>query len=387
MPEPVWLPRFDPSNEESRILHWLVREGERVLAGDPLCEVETDKVNMEIESPADGLMGPRRYPDDTVVPASTAIAWILKEEEQEQPLPPWPQGDGAPGAGSPRATTVTHASDNGPPARASADSGPLRTGRVRATPAARHLARVHRVELARLQGSGPRGRIQAADVRRSTVPSQPAAAVCLEMLVDQTEMNGLLQMWPVETAAAAPGALLLRACVLALGSHPKLNAVYRDGRFVSQDSVSPGLVLPLDSGQGEAVLHGADGLDMHSLLQRREDLLRRARDGALAAMERSGETIRICDMREAGIQRVVPRHCFPSAASLGVGGNAGQLSPCGMVEGQGRSVIVLSLVLAGGTGAPSESDGARFLNELCYWLERPLGLLLEGGTDAHRDRM
>ena len=387
MPEPVWLPRFDPSNEESRILHWLVREGESVLAGDPLCEVETDKVNMEIEAPSDGLMGPRRYPDDTVVPASTAIAWILEEGEQEQPLPPWPQGDDAQGAGSPRATTVPHAIDNGPVASEPADGGPVRTARVRATPAARHLARVHRVELARLQGSGPRGRIQAADVRRASVPSQPAAAACLEMIVDQKEMDGLLQMWPAETVDAAPGALLLRACVLALGRHPKLNAVYRDGRFVPQDGVSPGLVLPLDDGQGEAVFHGAEGLDVQSLLQRREDLLGRARSGTLAAMERSGETIRICDLREAGIQRVVPQHCFPSVASLGVGGNAGRLSPCGMAGGQGSSIIVLSLVLAAGPGAPSESDGARFLNELCHWLERPLGLLLEGGTDAHRDRV
>jgi pyruvate dehydrogenase E2 component (dihydrolipoamide acetyltransferase) len=81
MPNPVILPKFDMMMETGVIVRWLVPEGQPVREGDPLVEVETDKVNMEIEAPAAGILaGVRAAPGETV-PVASVIAYILQPGE------------------------------------------------------------------------------------------------------------------------------------------------------------------------------------------------------------------------------------------------------------------------------------------------------------------
>ena len=177
MPLPVWMPRFDPGNEQSRILRWLVAEGQSVLAGDALCEVETDKVNMEVEAPAAGRLGPQRYMAGTLAPAASVIAWLMLEGEEIGELPAWPQEEIPQAVALPVTPAETVSVDietNGMDAVA-----PLVIVRPRATPAARHLARSQQIDLTSLRGSGPRGRIQANDVRQATGPGAGVANIDL----------------------------------------------------------------------------------------------------------------------------------------------------------------------------------------------------------------
>ena len=83
----VYLPAFDPSHESSTLLEWTVKEGDAVRAGDPVCEVTTDKVTMEVEAPGDGTITRFLFKADDEVPTNTVIAYLLEEGETEAVLP------------------------------------------------------------------------------------------------------------------------------------------------------------------------------------------------------------------------------------------------------------------------------------------------------------
>jgi len=202
MATPVIMPRFGMTQEEATIVRWIAREGDRVEQGDPLCEVTTDKVNMEVEAPKDGVLAGLRYGEGDTVPVTEVIAYLLAEGETLSAVM-----EGAPGkvatpepvqASTPttettptaaqtatiKATPVAHRmavaegvdlgaiSGSGPEGLITRDDvahylawkGLTMAGKPRATPAARRLARQAGVALSQVRGSGPRGRVQGWDV-------------------------------------------------------------------------------------------------------------------------------------------------------------------------------------------------------------------------------
>jgi pyruvate dehydrogenase E2 component (dihydrolipoamide acetyltransferase) len=204
MATPIIMPKFEMTQEEATVVRWLLSEGDRVEQGDPLLEVETDKVVMEVEAPASGVLGGVRAQKGDVVPVTEVIAFILD-----------------PGEALPKATPATPASNNRQPVpenatetqaairatpmalRRAAEAGleisrilasdstnrvtrqdvenylaqavttPTTDDRPRATPAARRVAREHGLDLAQIRGSGPRGRIQEADAQAAVELARP----------------------------------------------------------------------------------------------------------------------------------------------------------------------------------------------------------------------
>lgn len=387
VPAPLWLPRFDPAHEQSRILRWLVAEGDAVLAGDPLCEVETDKVNMELEAPASGLMGPQRFPEGATVPVKTAIAWVLLEGEQGVQLPPWPRGGDR--GSIERQEPVAAPEPALMPANASGDAvipvaaaGP----RVRATPAARRLARVRRVDPGSLRGSGPRGRVQAIDVQQAGQLAEASnVSVVLETTVDMSAFLALQDMWPEEELPLDRGALLAYACAQALVRHPALNAWKRGGRYVPQDKILPGLVAPRGDGHSVAMLETADSLSLRELLKAWPNMPGGEAPWSLGDASAGWESFRICDLGDSGPDRVAARTGPVAVASLGAGRTVWRYLSHDDGLPEMRPTMALTLTIADGPGAPSEIEGARFLEDLVVMLENPLKLLLQGGRDAHRD--
>lgn len=209
MAKEVIMPKFGFTQEESQIVEWLVKEGDTVEAGDPLLEVTTDKVNMEVEAPAGGIVAGISAAAGDVVPVTQVIAYILAPGDVLPAGRPQPAAAPATAPANPEtvstappvAATATAATAAATPiaARVAAASGvdvsrvagtgpggritrkdvegflttqPAVDGKVRATPAARRLARESAIDLAAVAGSGPRRRVQAKDVRAAT----PAAA-------------------------------------------------------------------------------------------------------------------------------------------------------------------------------------------------------------------
>lgn len=159
MPVEVILPKVDMDMATGKIAAWHVAEGETVEKGAPLFDIETDKAAMEVESPGSGRLHHITAAVGSEVPIGTTVAWIYAEGEDV--------GD-APAGAAPAEASAPAPEPTAP--RATAAPAPEADG-IRATPAARKLAREAGVPLSALNGTGPRGRIQRADVERAEAPT------------------------------------------------------------------------------------------------------------------------------------------------------------------------------------------------------------------------
>jgi len=181
MPSEVILPRVDMDMTTGKIARWHVEAGATVTKGQPLFDIETDKAAMEIEAPASGTIRDMTGVSGDDIPVGSVVAWIFAEGETsvEAKAAPAPHASSAPRIDVPELRFDSAQ----PPARAQAPGADRETstpplangfdGQPRATPMARRLARAHGVDLATLAGSGPRGRIQAADIEAAA--AAPAA--------------------------------------------------------------------------------------------------------------------------------------------------------------------------------------------------------------------
>src|SRR5438105_366883 len=149
MPADVIMPALGMAQETGKVVRWLKQDGELVAKGEPLLEVETDKVTVEIEAPADGTLGGVRVPEGAAVPVGTVIAVVLAAGEVATDPHPEPlEGE-------------VEAVAAAPPSSA---ASPERPRRRLASPKARRLAEEQGVDLDTLAGSGPNGAIVARDL-------------------------------------------------------------------------------------------------------------------------------------------------------------------------------------------------------------------------------
>ncbi|MCP9483166.1 pyruvate dehydrogenase complex dihydrolipoamide acetyltransferase [Shimia sp. CNT1-13L.2] len=168
MPTEILMPALSPTMEEGTLAKWLVKEGDEVQSGDIIAEIETDKATMEFEAVDEGIMGPILVAEGTEgVKVNTAIAVLLEEGESadDVSVAAAPAASAAPAQAA--AAPAPQASAPAAPAPAAADGS-----RIFASPLARRIAADKGLDLAAIQGSGPRGRIVKADVESA----QPGAA-------------------------------------------------------------------------------------------------------------------------------------------------------------------------------------------------------------------
>lgn len=180
MPIEVIMPKVDMDMASGKVMVWHVAEGEAVSKGDPLFDIETDKAAMEVEAPADGLLH-HTAPEGTEIPIGTPCAWLYAEGEEVGAQPKPFAGTAAP---EPEAASVVSAGPDAtddriaPVAPETTRSDPIGDaapdGKTRATPRARALAAETGLDISSLAGTGPRGRVQADDVR-AALPEQGAA--------------------------------------------------------------------------------------------------------------------------------------------------------------------------------------------------------------------
>ncbi|MBA3870428.1 MAG: 2-oxo acid dehydrogenase subunit E2 [Anaerolineae bacterium] len=217
MPIPIILPKFGFTLETADIVQWLKNDGDSVRAGDPICEVTTDKVNMEVEAPESGTLIGLRFETGATVPVTEIIAYLLKPGEvRPSDLPTQASAD-VPATSEVRVEeAVIQITTVSPLAQRVAEAanidltqvkgtGPNNRiirrdvenvlaqpeGKVRATPAARHLAEQSGVDLQTVSGSGPRGRIQTVDVQAAVEKAavQPIKPVEIPVVANPTQAS------------------------------------------------------------------------------------------------------------------------------------------------------------------------------------------------------
>lgn len=183
----IIMPKLGFTMTESTIVQWLKHEGDAVTQGEPIAEITTDKINMEVESPEDGILAGFKYQAGDTVPVTEVIAFVLKPGER---MPEQTTDDG-------RRTTVKEAAASRPPSPVNSPNA-----MPNATPIAVRMAAELGIDLATLQGSGPNGRITREDVEAQVNPphgkpasdkvrATPAARrLAREGDVDVREVNG-----------------------------------------------------------------------------------------------------------------------------------------------------------------------------------------------------
>lgn len=186
MPTPILMPALSPTMEQGKLTKWLKKEGDKVASGDAIAEIETDKATMEVEAVDEGALGKILVPEGTEgVAVNTPIAVLLAEGEDASALKGYAAG-AAREAASPQAEATTesasHQNTPAPPAKAETPAQPKANGhsRIFASPLARRLAAEAGVDLSRIRGSGPHGRVIKHDVeeakRSGTGASSPQPA-------------------------------------------------------------------------------------------------------------------------------------------------------------------------------------------------------------------
>src|SRR4029453_17652896 len=258
MAQEIVLPQWGMEMQDATVVRWLKQEGDPVQEGEPLVELETAKIATELESIASGVVAHILVPEGATVPIRTVLAIVAAPGEQV-----------ARPAGAASSGTAARATGPAASSRSAAPPAPTEVA-VQVTPAARHLARQHGLDLRRVQGTGPRGRILIEDVQKALeVQSQPTAQpaqvvpirgkgedalrrhsramrqtiatrmvqslqtmaqVTLTTEVDVTEAmtlrTGLARQWP--ESGLSPLHLVIKATARALKEHPRMNAVQKE---------------------------------------------------------------------------------------------------------------------------------------------------------------
>lgn len=317
MPFRFALPDLGEGVAEGEILRFLVAAGDEVAEDDPLVEVETDKAGVDIPSPVAGrVLAVHGAPGD-VVPVGTVLVEIAVDGEEPDPA--------APAASAASAASSSAASSSGGVWPLRADPTP-----VAATPRVRQLARELGVDLAAVTGTGPEGRASEADVRAAVPAGAPgaatgggprrtiarrlteAAAVPTVTNVDDCTFDA------VRTAGVSPLVAVARACAVALGEHPRLNAWAVDGELRPQPAVHLGVATQTDRGLVVPVVRDAADLGLDGLAAAIAAVTTAAREGRAAPEDLRGSTFTITSAgRQAGLFST-PLLNLPEVAILGL---------------------------------------------------------------------
>ncbi len=197
----VVIPKLGLTMTEGRVVRWLKRPGEPVRAGEPVLEVETEKLTVEVEAPASGILSHVLAEEGTTLPVAAPIAVIAEPGEAV---------DLAALLGRPAPAPVTATVQSSPAAPTAPPREEAASGEIRATPAARKLAREHGVDLRRLTGTGPGGRITAEDVERylaERAAAAPARGQPVRFYSDGYALAGELFL-PADVTGPVPGVVL-----------------------------------------------------------------------------------------------------------------------------------------------------------------------------------
>ncbi len=448
MPDVV-MPRLSDSMEEGTILRWLVDDGSEVARGQEIVEIETDKATMSYEADVDGVLhviategstlpigaviatiGDANASASAAVPAAEPAHEAAEEAPVLDPAPvaaaSAPATAASAGAAAP-APATGDGFDRGAAAQAAGDAAPSNGGeRVKASPLARRIAGERDIDLHKLTGTGPAGRIVKADVLAalgSAAPSGPAAAhpspppapppvpvgsgagakgEVTEQELTRTqqvvarrmaESKATVPDFQVSTdvdmdacrdlrtqlrGAAGEGQvvpsfndMVVKACALALREHPRANGSYRDGRFELHARVNVGVAVAGDDALVVPTVPDADTKSLGEIARTTRELAERVRENAIRPPELAGGTFTVSNLGMFGVTHFTAVVNPPQAAILAVGAIVEQ-----PVVRDGQIVVghVMTMTLSCDHRILYGADAARFLARVRELLEQPLAL-------------
>jgi pyruvate dehydrogenase E2 component (dihydrolipoamide acetyltransferase) len=430
----ILMPALSPTMEEGTLAKWLVAEGDRVQSGDLLAEIETDKATMEFEAVDEGVIGKILVAEGTAnVKVNSAIAILLEEGDAADATAVPAQSTEVPATPTPVTSTANATAPNetgrAAPTPVSSNDGT----RIFASPLARRIAADQGLDLAKITGSGPKGRIVKADVSAvpataaisATAPAaagamtsaplpEAASAASVEALYQgrnykAVSLNGMRRVIAdrlteakqtiphfylrrdiqldtllklrseVNTGLAARGVKLsvndfiIKACAMALQSVPAANAVWAGDRVLQMEASDISVAVAIEGGLFTPVLLDADSKSLSTLAVEMKDLAARARSRKLAPHEYQGGSFSISNLGMMGIDNFDAVINPPQGAILAVG--TGKKRPVVDADGALSVATVMSVTMSVDHRVIDGALGAELLDAIVHNLEYPLSML------------
>jgi pyruvate dehydrogenase E2 component (dihydrolipoamide acetyltransferase) len=446
MPVNILMPALSPTMEKGNLAKWVKKEGDKVKAGDVIAEIETDKATMEVEAVDEGTIGKIVVAEGTQdVPVNQVIAVLLEEGEDTSAIKGAPTAKPAPKAET-RAESKSEAPASKPaeaPKPVATSSGqttpavprPATTNgkgeRVFASPLARRIAKESGIDVARVHGSGPHGRVIVRDVEEAKkggglrapgasaamsiqVPSDAQVRALFEdgsyefvphdgmrktiakrlteakltiphyYLTVDIELDALLAARHEINAAASMGEdgkprfrvsvndLLIKALALALIKIPDANVSWTEGGMLKHKHADVGVAVAIPGGLITPIVRHADEKSTSVIANEMKDLIARARTRKLKPQEYQGGSSAISNLGMYGIKAFAAVINPPHATIIAVGaGEERAVARKGKIE----AATVMGATLSADHRAVDGAVGAELLDAFKKFIEKPIAML------------
>ncbi len=434
MPKLIKMPKLSDTMTEGTLIKWLVKEGDTVDIGRSVADIETDKATMEMQTFDAGIVHKLLLKEGSKVALGAGVAVILDKGEAapadltafvkaNEDLAPVPatapstkSATGSSAARRPAATGVALPTAPAPRSRASSSNG----ARVKASPLARKVAMELGVELSRLTGTGPGGRIIRADVEdapasgagsplpaRSSPAIRPIAGpddqripltgmrniIAERLLASKTQIPHFYLQMEIDAAPLmsfranineqslktsgnkySVNDFILKAVVRAASTVPAVNSSFDGDSIVQFKSVNLNVAIALPEGLVTPVIKAAETKTVLEISQAVKDLATRAKNKKLSPDEFTGGTITVSNLGASGIDHFAAIINPPQAAIISIG----SIRTCPVVDDKGQIVVGqrMWLGLSGDHRVVDGAIGAQFLGEMKMLLENPALMLV-----------
>lgn len=417
----IIMPKMGDAMTEGKVVKWYKNAGDAVKKGEAVAEIETDKVNLDLEAESDGTLGEHAADEGDVVPVGGRLATLLGEGETAAPA----QRRATDKKDSVKHTTGEYheaIEQKGPrrdksapdPVVAPAPPPPSEAGsRPRSSPLARKVAADLGVSLEQIQGSGPRGRIVAEDVRNAkpgagtailpgltgksagatleakTIPLSAMRRTIAKRLAESTgpiphfyltvdyDVTTLLelrkQLNEIAGTKVSVNDFVVRAAALALLHHPNVNASWGDEAITQHGEVHVGIAVATPEGLITPVVRNADRKSIVDIAAEVRALAERAKNRKLMPNEYQGSTFTISNLGAWGIEEFTAIINPPNSAILAVG--AAEARPV-VID---RNIVVrdrMKITMSCDHRVVDGAAGAEFLKTLRQYVEQPLRLVV-----------
>lgn len=394
------MPTLGSDMTEGTLVEWKKKVGDRVVKGESIAEVDTEKAAIEIESFHTGVIEQLLVKPGERVPVGTVMAIIREERTQTIPAV---QAHVSP---PPSQTVSPKGPVSSPPHAPPPIPAPVtEPGRLRISPAARKLAGELEVDPALVQGTGPGGAITLDDIQhsaqaqrqqRSASPAFTGEAgdrqarmrqtIAAAMARSKREIPhyylsttidmGRAMTWLKEENLKRPvtdrllyGVLLIKAVALALRQVPELNALWKENAAIQSPDIHVGVAVSLRQGGLVApAIHNTDKRSLGELMSSFQDVVKRARAGTLRSSELSDPTITLTSLGEQGVETVFGVIYPPQVALVGFGK---VVERPWAIEGQVVSRPVVTASLSADHRVTDGHRGGVFLSVIDRLLQEP----------------
>ena len=389
----VVMPALELTQETGKLVSWRKKEGEAVVKGETLLEVETDKAVVEVEALANGFLAGVKAKEGDVIPVGRTIAWIVEEGE----APPETALPAIPAASAPAKIARQGAVK---PGASGIESG----AKAKISPKARRLATELNVDLASIWGSGPGGEILASDIEAAAKsPTSPTASstdreniekltavgrlmaertaqswttVPHFFLVREVDAGGLndarekLNAAPVTSAKAkiTHTDLLIAIVSRVLLRHPRMNASYTPEGIRLHAEVNMAVAIAVNDGVIAAVIPNAHAASIVEIATQSRDLADRAKTGRSRPQDLAGATFTISNLGMFQIDSFTAIIPPLQAGILAVGAIADRVVA---IAGKPAVRSTVTLTLSCDHRVVDGAHGARFMDDLAKAIAEP----------------